>query len=78
MQVFVKKKTCQAANSTYTKKELKKVKPINTKSVSPLDMTSEMIRKLRLHDIMLTADIVVIENQPVPKNPTMKSIQTVL
>lgn len=76
---FCKKKTCQAiANSTYTKKELKKVKPINTKSVSTLDMTSEMIRKLRLHNIMLTADIVVIENQPVLKNPTMKSIQMVL
>ena len=76
---FCKKKTCQAiANSTYSKKDLKKVKPINTKSVSPLDLTSEMIRKLRQKSELLNADVVVIENQPVLKNPTMKSIQMVL
>ena len=76
---FCKKKTCQAiANSTYSKKDLKKVKPINTKSVSTLELTSEMINKLKQKSELLNADIVVIENQPVLKNPTMKSIQMVL
>lgn len=76
---FCKKKTCQSiANSTYSKKDLKKVKPINTKSVSTLDLTSEMINKLKEKSELLKADIVVIENQPVLKNPTMKSIQMVL
>ena len=76
---FCKKKTCQAiANSSYSKKELKKVKIINTKSVSQLDMTGEMIIKLKQLPYLLNTDIVVIENQPVLKNPTMKSIQMVL
>ena len=37
-----------------------------------------MIKKLRLKQHLLDVDIVVIENQPVLKNPTMKSIQMVL
>lgn len=76
---FCKKKTCQAiANSTYSKKELKKVKPTNTKSLSTLELTSEMVSKLKKMPNLLNCDIVVIENQPVLKNPTMKSIQMVL
>ena len=37
-----------------------------------------MINKLKQKSELLKADIVVIENQPVLKNPTMKSIQMVL
>ena len=76
---FCNKKTCQGvAQSSYSKKQIKKIKVVNTKSVSQLDMTSEMINKLRLLPNLLNTDIVVIENQPVLKNPTMKSIQMVL
>ena len=76
---FCNKKTCQGVcQSTYSKKQIKKIKVVNTKSVSQLDMTSEMIHKLRLLPDILNIDIVVIENQPVLKNPTMKSIQMVL
>jgi|TARA_B110000971_G_scaffold42603_2_gene41950 hypothetical protein len=76
---FCNKKTCQGiAQSNYSKKQIKKLKVVNTKSVSQLNMTSEMINKLRLLPNLLDVDIVVIENQPVLKNPTMKSIQMVL
>ena len=76
---FCNKKTCQGiAQSSYSKKQIKKIKVVNTKSVSQLDMTSEMICKLKLLPNLLNTDIVVIENQPVLKNPTMKSIQMVL
>ena len=76
---FCNKKTCQGvAQSTYSKKQIKKIKAVNTKSISQLDMTSEMINKLKLFPSLLNTNIVVIENQPVLKNPTMKSIQMVL
>ena len=76
---FCKKITCQKnANATYSSKQLKKVSIINTKSVSILDISSELIRKLRMKPNFLDVDIVVIENQPVLKNPTMKSIQMIV
>lgn len=76
---FCKKKTCQkAANATYSLKQLKKVRIINTKSVNILDMSSELIRKLRTKPEFIDVDIVVLENQPVLKNPTMKSIQMIV
>ncbi len=76
---FCKKITCQkSANASYTSKQLKKVNIINTKSVNILDMSSELIRKLRTKPGFLDVDIVVLENQPVLKNPTMKSIQMII
>jgi hypothetical protein len=76
---FCKKITCQKnANATYSSKQLKKVSIINTKSVNILDLSSELIRKLRTKPNFLDVDIVVIENQPVLKNPTMKTIQMIV
>jgi hypothetical protein len=76
---FCKKKTCQKVVQTaYQPKQIKKIKAVTTKTVSLLHLTSELIRQLKLYKVFLTADIVVIENQPVLKNPTMKSIQMVL
>ena len=76
---FCDNKKCQSiATSTYSPKNLKKAKIIKLKDINLLDLTSEMIKKLRLKENLLTADKVVIENQPVLKNPTMKSIQMVL
>ena len=76
---FCKNKKCQAiAKSTYNEKLLKKTKIISLKNISLLELTSHLILKLKDIPELLNADIVVIENQPVLKNPTMKSIQMVL
>jgi len=76
---FCKNKKCQAlASSTYSANKLKKTKIINLKNISLLELTSELIYKLKSKSSLLNTDIVVIENQPVLKNPTMKSIQMVL
>lgn len=76
---FCNKKTCQTILTTnYGKKEIKKLKKITTKTISLLDISKEMIVQLSQNENMLTADLVVIENQPVLKNPSMKSIQMVL
>tara|TARA_B100000941_G_C28432328_1_gene514939 strand:- start:372 stop:1097 length:726 start_codon:yes stop_codon:yes gene_type:complete len=76
---YCKKVKCQKImKSLYKDSLIKKIKKINTKSISLIDKTSELIRQLRKNDILLTADIVVIENQPVLKNPVMKSIQMVI
>ena len=76
---FCKNIKCQkVVESTYTSKKIKKCKIISLKTISLLELTSELIYKLKLKKILLDADIVVIENQPVLKNPTMKSVQMVL
>ena len=43
-----------------------------------LDQGKKMVEMLSAKDIFLTVDLVVIENQPALKNPTMKSIQMIL
>ena len=76
---FCKKIKCQKiVQSAYKKKDIKKVKTVSTKTVSLLDMTSELVKQLKLKPDFLKADIIVIENQPCLKNPTMKSVQMVL
>lgn len=76
---FCNKKSCQSILTTnYGKKDIKKIKKITTKTLSLLDISKEMIEQLSENNNLLTADLVVIENQPVLKNPTMKSIQMVL
>ena len=76
---FCDNKRCQSiASSTYSPKNLKKAKILKLKDIELIDLTGEMIKKLRLKQHLLDVDIVVIENQPVLKNPTMKSIQMVL
>ena len=76
---FCENKKCQSiAISTYSPKNLKKAKIKKIKDIELIDLTTEMIKKLRQKENLLNVDIVVIENQPVLKNPTMKSIQMVL
>jgi len=59
--------------------ELKKTKKINVKGQSILDLSKSLYQHLdNLKDIMLNVDEVIIENQPVLKNPTMKTIQILL
>ncbi len=75
---FCNKKYCQSImNTNYNKKDIKKTPKINTKTVSILDISKSLmssLSKTKLADV----DKVIIENQPVLKNPTMKSIQMVL
>ena len=76
---FCGKKTCQSVlTSNYNKKQIKKIKKINTKTVTLFDISKEMLAQLSKNENMLKADKVIIENQPVLKNPTMKSIQMIL
>ena len=76
---YCKKTKCQKTmKSIYNNSLIKKIKKVNTKSISLIDKTTELIRQLRGNDKLLTADVVVIENQPVLKNPVMKSIQMVI
>ena len=73
---FCNLKTCQKElNSTYNKKKIKKNKLLTTKDI-PLDTLGKILyKKLEKLDIFKDLDTIVIENQPVLKNPTMKSVQ---
>ena len=76
---FCNKKNCQSIlTSVYSKKQIKKTKKVNTKTVSLFDISKSMMSKLLEKPSLLSVDKVIIENQPVLKNPTMKSIQMVL
>lgn len=76
---FCHLKTCQASmNSTYSKKNIKKNKLKTTKDLSLDEIGCEMFKHLHNLKVLLSADEIVIENQPVLKNPTMKSIQMIL
>ena len=56
----------------------KKFKCVPKKKNPMLDQGKKMVEMLSAKDIFLTVDLVVIENQPALKNPTMKSIQMIL
>lgn len=76
---FCNKKNCQSiVNSVYSKKQIKKTKKVNTKTVSLFDIAKSMMKKLNEKPNLIDVNKVVIENQPVLKNPTMKSIQMIL
>ena len=77
---FCGNKTCQEfMKNNHNSKKIKKLKKLNTKSFSILELSSILIKKLHeIKDIILNVDEVVIENQPVLKNPRMKSIQIIL
>ena len=76
---FCNKKNCQSiVNSVYSKKQIKKTKKVNTKTVSLFDIAKSMMKKLYEKPNLIDVNKVVIENQPVLKNPTMKSIQMIL
>ena len=77
---YCNKKTCEKfMKDTYKNEKIIKLKKITAKNTGILELTSILLNKLeKIKDIILTVDEVVIENQPVLKNPTMKSIQMVL
>lgn len=77
---FCNKSICQKdLINLYPNNKIHKIKNINLKSYSLLNISSNLIKKLHLiKDIILNVDEVLIENQPVLKNPTMKSIQMII
>lgn len=76
---FCKLKTCQKElNGTYTGKQVKKYKQKTTKDLSLEDIGMEMYNQLHEKANLIKVDEIVIENQPVLKNPTMKSVQMLL
>lgn len=77
---YCDKKTCEKnINEKYPKGKSKKLKKITAKNTSILELGSILLKKIgKLKDILLDVDEIVIENQPVLKNPTMKSIQMIL
>ena len=60
------------------KKNLIKRLELDGNGIDQIISTVKKISKLKKMPNLLNCDIVVIENQPVLKNPTMKSIQMVL
>ena len=56
----------------------KKFKCQSKKKNPMLDQGKRIVETLQKKDIFLQVDLVVIENQPALKNPTMKSIQMIL
>ena len=77
---YCDKKGCQKfLCQTYSDCKHNKIKKITTKSFSLLQLGSILFKKLNeIKDKILDVDEVVIENQPVLKNPTMKSVQILL
>jgi hypothetical protein len=72
---------CTTHSKTVYKKleSLYKIKPYKTKSVSQLDFDDTRLKLFKILEekkTLLKADVVLIENQPSFKNPTMKSIST--
>ena len=73
---FCNLKTCQKElNSTYNKKQIKKNKLLTTKDISLQDIGKMVFNKIEKLEFFSEIDTVLIENQPVLKNPTMKSVQ---
>ena len=73
---FCKLVTCQKElNTTYSKSIIKKFKKENFSLETIGRILYSELEKL---DIFLSADVIIIENQPVLKNPTMKSVQMLI
>ena len=64
--------------NSYEKKQIKKFKKPTCKNTSLLELATILLNKLNNLKIEVPIDEVVIENQPVLKNPTMKSIQMII
>ena len=76
---FCSLKTCQKElNSTYNKKQIKKKKILTTKDISLNEIGKKIYLELEKLNFFEEIDCIVIENQPVLKNPTMKSVQMML
>jgi hypothetical protein len=70
------------AKSVFKKiKDQYKIKPLKRKSVSSIsidDLKVELIKKLEDKRSFMTANIILIENQPSMKNPKMKAISSTI
>jgi hypothetical protein len=73
---FCSNKTClKYLETNYGSLEKKNTKKVLTKQISLFDLGTKIINELEKETDFLEADEIVIENQPVLKNPTMKSVQ---
>lgn len=76
---YCDKKTChKKMNKKFPNIKLIKQKKITVKNTPLIELVTILLNKLKINNLLLNVDIVIIENQPVLKNPTMKSIQIVL
>tara|TARA_B110000967_G_C18736468_1_gene485355 strand:+ start:149 stop:877 length:729 start_codon:yes stop_codon:yes gene_type:complete len=76
---FCKLKTCQKELlGSYTKRQIKKYKKINANHVGLDILGSNIYHGLMALKNLDNLDYVLIENQPVLKNPKMKSIQMII
>ena len=76
---FCNKKTCgKKMNHEFSKKEIKKQKRKTCKSIKLKELGLILLTKLKKNKKLLKVHKVIIENQPVLKNPTMKSVQMIL
>ena len=77
---FCDKVTCKKIMlKKYPDKKIKTNKKVSVKTTSILELSSILLKKLHnIKDKLLDVDEIIIENQPVLKNPTMKSIQMIL
>ena len=77
---FCNKKTCEKKMKlNYTKKEIKKQKRKTCKNIKLQELALKLLTKLQEKGTsILNIDKVIIENQPVLKNPTMKSVQMII
>ena len=72
-------KTCQKELvAKYTKKQIKKVKKLNSNHISINVLAKILYRELEKITGLNQIEMVLIENQPVLKNPKMKSIQMIV
>lgn len=72
-------KTCQKElHSHHTKKQIKKIKKLNANHISINVLAKILYRELEKITGLDQIDMVIIENQPVLKNPKMKSIQMIV
>ena len=72
-------KTCQKElHANYTKKQIKKIKKLNSNHISINVLAKILYRELEKITGLDQIEMVIIENQPVLKNPKMKSIQMIV
>ena len=74
---------CSIHKKNFIKEEekgysLKAWKKKSSKSYGTLELKEQLFRKFDVYPYLVQVDIVVIENQPVYKNPRMKAIQDTL
>ena len=73
------KKYCQdSLKSNYPNSKIKKIKKFKTKSIPLVELGKLIFENLNKNKLFIECSKILIENQPVLKNPTMKSIQMIV